>query len=270
VIPARRDDDVEALVCVGAKESGDIFTTWESALLEGVAERAALQLDRFDEDDRARREQRLIEELRRYVPASVERVLAQGAGPTAGEYEVSVFFVDVRGSTAWAEGRSDAEVFERMGRFAEGAAEIVEQHGGTVVEFAGDGFMALFGATGDATARNKEKDAIAAGRAIFTAARGGLLPTEQLPERPIGVGIATGTVYVGDVAIGSRVLWTALGDTTNLAARLESLTKDYAAAMVIEQRTWEQAGEAAEDFDPLGPVEIRGRGHPEKLYALSA
>jgi class 3 adenylate cyclase len=268
VVPALRGDAVEALVCVGPKTSGDIFTAWESALLEGVAERAAIQLDRFDDADRARREQRLIEELRRYVPATVERVLADGARPEAGEHEVSIFFVDVRGSTAWAEARSDAEVFEMMGRFTREAAEIVERHGGTVVEFAGDGFMAVFGAGGEET--GKERAAIEAGRGILASVRGGLLPVELLPARPIGVGIATGTAYVGDVSIGSHVIWTALGDTANLAARLESLTKELGAVIVVDERTRRGAADGAADFTALGKVEIRGRGQPVRLYALSA
>jgi len=194
---------------------------------------------------------------------------------------MAVFFVDVRGSTAWAEARSDAEVFGMMGRFTAEAATIVERHGGTVVVGAGDGFMAVFGAAGDGlgdghedggaeeTSVPKERAAIDAGRAILASVRSGLLPADQLPERPIGVGVATGSVYVGDVSIGSHVIWTALGDTANLAARLESLTKEYGAVIVVEERTYAGAGAGASDFAPLGTVEIRGRGQPERLYALS-
>jgi adenylate cyclase len=100
--------------------------------------------------------------------------------------------------------------------------------------------------------------------------RGGLLPVELLPARPIGVGIATGTAYVGDVSIGSHVIWTALGDTANLAARLESLTKELGAVIVVDERTRRGAADGAADFTALGKVEIRGRGQPVRLYALSA
>jgi class 3 adenylate cyclase len=266
LLPVRCDDVLEAFLLVGAKESGDIFTEWESALLEGLAERASAQLARFGDADRVARERRLADALRRYVPATVERVLASGEAPASGEREVSIFFVDVRGSTAYAEGRSDAEVFAMVDRFTTGAAEIVERAGGTVVEFAGDGFMAVFGAEG---APGKEGAAIGAGRAIHAAVREGLLPAEELPARAIGVGIATGSAYIGDVQIGSHAIWTALGDTANLAARLESLTKDFEAAMVIDERTRRGAGEAASDFNARGETHIRGRSEPETLYVLT-
>lgn len=266
VVPARRADDVDAVIFIGPKASGDLFTHSEATLFEGVAERAVLQLDRFDSEDRRRHDTRLIDELRRYVPASLEQLIEQGDRPEAGEREVSIFFGDVRGSTAWAEARPGGEVFEMVDRFTQRAARIVEQHRGTVVEFAGDGFMAVFGAI--AHAETRERDAIAAGREILDAVADGLLPAEQLPERPIGVGIATGKAFVGDVHIGSHAIWTALGDTANLAARLESLTKELDASLVIDERTFRGAGSETDGFESLGRVEIRGRAQPEHLYAL--
>jgi class 3 adenylate cyclase len=266
LIPARRAEDLDTLVCIGPKASGDLFTRSEATLFEGVAERAVIQLDRFDREDRTRRDTRLIGELRRYVPASVERLIEHGDRPEAGEREVSIFFGDLRGSTAWAETRADEEVFEMIDRFTQRAASIVEQHRGTVVEFAGDGFMAVFGAF--AASDTRERDALAAGRAILEAVSDGMLPAEQLPERPIGVGIATGKAFVGDVHIGSHVIWTALGDTANLAARLETMTKEVEATIVIDERTFRGAGDEAAGFESLGRVEIRGRAQPEPLYAL--
>ena len=65
-----------------------------------------------------------------------------------------------------------------------------------------------------------------------------------------------------------RLIWTALGNTTNLAARLQSLTRELDAAMVIDLATWRAAGDTASDFDRREQVPIRGRSHREDVYVL--
>jgi adenylate cyclase len=65
-----------------------------------------------------------------------------------------------------------------------------------------------------------------------------------------------------------RLIWTALGNTTNLAARLQTLTRDLDASIVIDLATWRGAGEAAAAFERREAVPIRGRSHTEDLYVL--
>ena len=87
-------------------------------------------------------------------------------------------------------------------------------------------------------------------------------------QAPVGVGIATGEAFVGNIQAVDRRIWTAIGNTTNLAARLQSLTRDLDAALVIDHATWERAQPAAAAFEKRPDVPIRGRRETQDLYCL--
>ncbi len=84
----------------------------------------------------------------------------------------------------------------------------------------------------------------------------------------VGVGIATGSAFVGNIQAVDRMIWTAIGNTTNLAARLQGLTRDLDASLVIDVGTWERAQPAAADFEKRPEVPIRGRRETRDVYAL--
>ena len=206
------------------------------------------------------------ESLRRYVPGAVAEQLASGAELTAGEREVSVLFVDIRGYTGFAESRRAAEVFSTVNRYTEAVSQVVQKHGGSVVEFNGDGMMAVFGAPRELA--HKERAAVEAGREIVEAV--GALPVEGTRAGlSVGVGIATGEAFVGNIQAVDRMIWSAIGNTTNLAARLQGLTRDLHASLVIDVRTWERAQPSAADFEARPGVPIRGRREAQNLYALA-
>src|SRR5207248_2555135 len=141
-----------------------------------------------------------------------------------------------------------AEIFATVNWFTDRVAAIVQRYGGSVVEFSGDGIMAVFGAPTALPA--KECAALAAGRAIVAAVNGGAAsPAEYHPPLGVGVGIASGTDFVGNVQAARQVIWTAIGNTSNLAARLQGLTRDLDAAIVIDRTTRAACAEAAGDFE---------------------
>ncbi len=84
----------------------------------------------------------------------------------------------------------------------------------------------------------------------------------------VGVGIATGEAFVGNIQAVDRLIWSAIGNTTNLAARLQSLTRDLDAVLVIDRATWERAQPAAAGFEKRPDVPIRGRRETQDLYVL--
>jgi adenylate cyclase len=84
----------------------------------------------------------------------------------------------------------------------------------------------------------------------------------------VGVGIATGAAFVGNIQAVDRMIWTAIGNTTNLAARLQSLTRTLNASLVIDHATWERAQPAAAGFERRPDVPIRGRRQTQDLYVL--
>ncbi len=84
----------------------------------------------------------------------------------------------------------------------------------------------------------------------------------------VGVGIATGEAFVGNIQAVDRMIWSAIGNTTNLAAQLQSLTRVLDAALVIDAVTWERAQPTAADFEKRPDVPIRGRRETVDVYAL--
>jgi adenylate cyclase len=143
----------------------------------------------------------------------------------------------------------------------------VRAHGGTVVEFNGDGMMAVFGAPTHLT--EKERAAVGAGREIVSTVKSlGLRLGPQQPDLEVGVGIATGKAFVGNIHSADRLIWSAIGDTTNLAARLQTLSRELNAAIVVDSTTRAGAGNAAEDFEQFDRMQIRGRRQTADVYAL--
>jgi adenylate cyclase len=208
------------------------------------------------------------ESLRRYVPGAVAEQLSAGGDLRSGEREVSVLFVDIRGYTGFAESRRAEEIFSTVNRYTEMVSQIVQRHGGSVVEFNGDGMMVVFGAPRELA--HKERAAVEAGREIVEAVAG--LTIDDVAGEPttlsVGVGIATGEAFVGNIQAVDRMIWSAIGNTTNLAARLQSLTRDLDASLVVDAGTWERAQPAAAQFEKRSEVPIRGRRETQDVYAL--
>jgi adenylate cyclase len=124
-------------------------------------------------------------------------------------------------------------------------------------------FSMLFGAPEPLAA--KERAAVAAGRSICAAvaAVGGDGPLA------VAVGIATGRAFVGNVLAVDRAIWTAIGDSVNLAARLQALARDLQATIVIDARTWSALADGERRaFVCRNAVRIRGRARVEDVYLV--
>ena len=264
ILPIRRGDTLVAFLCLGGKRSGDVYTTTDLALLGSVAHAISRELLRFDDAELVREARAMQEALRRYVPAPVAAQLGGRTSPVAGERDVSVLFVDIRGYTTYAEGRKAEDVFTTTNRFTEAVSGVVRAQGGTLVEFSGDGILAVFGAPEPLA--QKERAAVEAGRDLIAAV--GSLDVDGGRSLSVGVGIASGPAYVGDVQAVDHRIWTVIGNTPNLAARLQTLTRDLDAAMAIDAATWQRAGYVAADFLRHERVAIRGRTEPEDVYLL--
>jgi adenylate cyclase len=152
-----------------------------------------------------------------------------------------------------------------VSRYTDAVSRLVGERGGAVVEFHGDGLMAVFGAPQPLPA--KERAAVDAARAVAGAVPRLGLELDGAPLS-VGVGIATGLAYVGNIHSADRVIWGALGNTTNLAARLQAMSRELAAAIVIDAPTFQRAKQEAGDFVDQGELPIRGRSEAQRVYAL--
>jgi class 3 adenylate cyclase len=257
VVPIRRAGILVAFTCFGAKRSGDVYTATDLALLGSLADRCAELLAQRDVEAVQREARAVQAALRRYVPGAVaDRVLRGDPLPPA-EREVTVLFVDIRDYVRFAAERSPADVFATLNDHTERVSAIVADAGGTIVEFNGDGMMVVFGAP-EPLAR-KEQRAVEAARRIV----------DELPARlAVGVGIATGPAFVGSIRSSDRLIWTAVGNTTNLAARLQQLTRELEAVVAIDAATRERARWACSDFADHPSVAIRGRVERVDVWSL--
>ena len=264
VVPARLDGRLLAFVCLGEKRSGDVYTHSDLVLLALICDKLAGELRRVEQRQELDASKALNERMRPYLGGTLADHLERGESLDVGEREVSVLFVDMRGYSSYVEKLGAEQVLSTVNRYADTVSHLVEQNGGTVVNFAGDGIMAVFGAPDPL--EQMERAAVAAGRAIV----------ERVPAiagadtMTVGVGIATGRASVNNVHAAGRLHWTALGHTTNLASRLQALTRELGAAMIIDEATWRRSGDQAPAFRRYGEVPIRGLRQSETLYVMPA
>jgi len=263
VVPVRRAGALAGFVCLGDKTSGDAYTDTDRRYLALIADKLASELLRFDQQEGLEASKVLQDRFRRYVPGRLAERLDRGPVEDLGEIEVSVLFVDIRGYSHYAESLRPDQLHAVVNHYTELVSAVVRRHGGTVVEFNGDGMMAVFGAPEPQA--HKEGAAVAAAREIVAG-------VPELPgargELSAGVGIATGQAFVGNIQAVDRMIWTALGNTTNLASRLQQLTREVPAAIVIDRRTFELAGAEAVAFLPYVGAPIRGRMEREDVFLL--
>jgi class 3 adenylate cyclase len=262
VAPVRVSDELAALLALGPKRSGDVYTATDLAWISAVAERMAAELQRFDAERLIEQGRALQEAYRRYVPGAVAEQIETGATLDAGEREVTVLFVDIRGYLRFSERREAVEIFSTVNRYTQLVSRIVQDNGGTVVEFNGDGMMAVFGAP--RALEQKER----AAAVTVTEILAGLDDAFAADDEPIAVGIgaATGPAFVGSIQAADRMIWSALGNTTNLAARLQALTRDLDVAAVIDEATWRAAGPLQSSFERRRGVRIRGSDEPRDVF----
>lgn len=220
---------------------------------------------------RARR--RLRTTFERFVPPQVADELLPGdaSAPTLASrrLEATVLFCDLRGFTSLGERLEAEQVIAVLNRYLEAVSGAVFAHGGTVVSYQGDGVMAVFGAP--LPQPDHAGRALAAAREILDAALPAFnawLLEERLADAPLdaGIGLNSGHVMSGLVGSERRVEYAAVGDATNVAARLQALGRDAPGRLFLSGSTQAQLGAAAEGLRRHGTVELRGRREAVTVY----
>ena len=177
--------------------------------------------------------------------------------------DVTIVVTDLRGFTALSETLTPEGVLDLLNQIQGMLAGIVREHGGTVDKFMGDGMLAVFGAP-EPQADHAER-AVRAARAMLEALRVWNLPRKDTVR--MGVGIHSGPAVVGCLGSGARLEFTVIGDTVNVASRVESLTKEKKTDILVSGETLRRS--KASGFTTIGEVSVRGREQPLELHAPS-
>ena len=209
--------------------------------------------------------QRTHDVFSRFVPADVvEQVMArtdENLRLGAVERDCTVLFSDLRGFTSFSENQPAPKVIEVVNCYLNEMTEAIMGAGGTLIAYMGDGIMAVFGAPLEQPdhADRALKAAVEMIGPRLDRFNGWLKQQGHEHEFAMGVGINSGPVMAGNIGSEQRVEYTALGDTTNTASRLEGMTKGSGHMLFVSETTRERMHAPPQNLELVGEFEVRGR-----------
>jgi len=211
----------------------------------------------------------------RYVAPDVIEQVVEGAGENlrlgAVERDCTVLFSDLRGFTSFSETQPAANVIEVINTYLSEMTEAIQDEGGTLICYMGDGIMAVFGAP--VTQDDHADRALRAAHEMITTRLtrfNDWINSHGHEHRfKMGVGLNSGTVMAGNIGAENRVEYTALGDTTNTAARLEGMTKGSGWELFLAQSTRERLKDEYPNLKEVGELEVRGRVNKVPVWTLA-
>jgi adenylate cyclase len=200
-----------------------------------------------------------------YVPRDLVRGMLQSgqeATLLGQTRELTVFFSDIEGMTSIAETMAPEALVEMLSRYFDEMTQVIAGQGGTVDKFIGDAIMAFWGAPVPAAdhALRACKAALLCERKLAELRR-----TPELAKIRARIGIASGEVLVGNVGSHDRFNYTVMGDTVNLASRLEGLNKQYGTRILISDAAYRGA-QCHVVARPVGVVQVKGKSRPVEVW----
>ena len=204
----------------------------------------------------------------RFVPQEFIKLLDKESivGVNLGEYvqmDMSILFSDIRSFTTISEKMTPTENFEFINSYLEQMAPVVRRHNGFIDKYIGDAIMALF--------NTKAEDAVKAGVDMLKTLSDYNDKRQKFGYEPIriGIGINTGPLMLGTVGGKDRMEGTVISDNVNLASRLESLTKEYGASLIISEKTVNSLSSPSDySMRTLAYVKPKGKKEEVKIFEL--
>ena len=223
--PLITESGVHGVVYADRLDPFAAFTPDHLELISAVAAQTALTVETVKAHKRLAREEVARANYSRFMPEYVVQQLLNDPGSFrlgGANQTITVLFADIRGFTALSERENPERVVSLLNRYFSAMSEIIFAHGGTLDKYIGDGLMAIFGAptaTPD-DALNAVKAAVAMQKRLVSLNQELLI--EGFLPISVGIGLHTGEATIGYVGSNKRSEYTAIGDTVNLASRLES------------------------------------------------
>lgn len=264
--PVRVKARVIGVIYLDNRLKNGAFLEGDLDFITAFADQAAIAIDNANLDAEKRRIRDLFEG---YVSRQVlDDILKRNDVELAGQRcVVTVMFCDIRGFTTLAEVLGPAALVSRLNQFYQEMGEIIFKHGGILFTYMGDAIMAVFGAP-----TRHDDDALHAIKAALDMCK----RMDQLaaqwkakgePSFQVGIGLCTGEVIAGDVGFAKKREYTVIGDTVNVAARMEKLNKEFGSRIVMSTSTQEAVGHGL-PVELLGRVEVRGKAEPMDVWSV--
>ncbi len=266
--PLLRKNDVLGVIYVDCRETLKLLREDDLDLLNAVAAETSIAVDNALTHKRLVREELARAKYRRFMPPHVvDEILKSPNTLLLGGSNscITALFSDIRGFTSMSEKLKPQVVVQILNEYFADMTPIVFEYQGLLDKFMGDGLMALFGVpyACDEAASNAVAAAIAMQRRMTAVNEE--LKTQGLSEISIGIGINTGTATVGYIGSRDRTDYTAIGDSVNLAARLEQ--RAVAGQIIISRSTLDAIGSQF-PVRPCDQIMVKGRQEPVEIYEV--
>jgi len=270
-----RNHKVFGVIYVDSRKGGGLFSQTGVDFLTAFASQASIGIENSKLYERILQEERLRNNLTRYLPQPlVDKIMTEKSEIYLGGEgkEITVMFADIRGFTSISEKLEAHDVVDMLNEFFTLMTDEIFKEGGTLDKYIGDCIMSFFGAP------IPQEDH--ARRAVIVALRMlrnlnklkqqwvdvGKVFADSIKDFSIGIGINTGHAVVGNIGTMKRMDYTAIGDTVNLAARLEGVAEKN--QIVISESTYRYVSEIV-DVTPLHEIRVKGREAPVKIYLVN-
>lgn len=266
--PLVTESNVHGVVYADRLDPFSAFTQDDLELISAVAAQTAVTVETIKAHKRLAREEVARANYSRFMPEYVvKQLLEQPDSFKLGgvNQTITVLFADIRGFTAFSEGQNPDRVVGLLNNYFSAMSEIIFENGGTLDKYIGDGLMALFGAptASPKDADNAVKTAIAMQKRVQTLNQE--LKPQGYPAVSIGIGLHTGIATIGYIGSERRSEYTAIGDTVNLASRLES---NASGGQILISEATGKACEETFQIRKCEPLKVKNRLEPVSLFEV--
>jgi adenylate cyclase len=266
--PLITESNVHGVVYADRLDPFAAFTPDDLELISAVAAQTAVAVETIKAHKRLAREEVARANYSRFMPEYVVKQLLEKPDSFrlgGVNQKITVLFADIRGFTTLSEKENPEKVVGLLNRYFSAMSEIIFAYGGTLDKYIGDGLMAIFGAptASPEDAKNALKTAVAMQKRLSSLNEE--LKSEGYSRIEIGIGLHTGIATIGYVGSEQRSEYTAIGDTVNLASRLE---QNAAGGQILISEATAAECENLIPLIPQQPLSVKNRLQPVSLYEV--
>lgn len=240
-----------------------------------TSDEIGLLTERFNQMQSGLSERERVKQLfGQYLTPEISEAILHGKADLKGDmYTATILFADIRNFTQTSELLTPKELVDFLNRYLNEMIEVIVDHKGIIDKFIGDGVLAVFGAP--VASEDHADKAIAAAIAMQDRLKiiNQQKQNEPFPPIQIGIGIHTGEVIAGNLGNSKKLEYTVIGETVNLASRIEGLTKAYKANILVSDETRQHLKNRDKNdiaYSSIKNISIRGKVKPVTLYKISS